>query len=267
MSFKKSSRTTRIAMKLLVILIVSSLLALAQGGSLGSRIVNGVPVKLGERPFQVSLQTFSHFCGGSIISENYVVTAAHCLEGQRARDVEVIVGTVSLKGAILKHPAEKLTIHEKYDPVRIKNDIALIKVSKPFEFSEFVKPVPLPKPHYKVKTNSSAIVSGWGNLLSSGGNTPDQLRQATIFIADPEYCKKIMEENYVEVFPTNICANDPKMRRGQCNGDSGGPLTVDGVLTGIVSWSIKDPYCASTKYPGVYTRVCEFIDWLEENMK
>ncbi|XP_014214746.1 chymotrypsin-2-like [Copidosoma floridanum] len=251
-------------MELFLALVLSSL-ALTQGRFLESRIVNGENAQPGEIPFQVSLQMGYHFCGGSILNQNYVVTAAHCLYGQKAEKVTVIVGVVSLSQARFKYQAERLIVHENYDPRRIVNDIALIKVFEPFQFTKFVQPVRLPDAYSKVETHSLATVSGWGSLMSSGGEAPDHLQKANIFIADLAYCKQVMLNVGGYVSETNICANDPKMRRGQCNGDSGGPLTVDGKLTGIVSWSIKDPYCASTIYPGVYTRVSEYINWIHDN--
>lgn len=67
------------------------------------------------------------------------------------------------------------------------------------------------------------------------------------------------------IYPTHLCAYNPNLRRGHCSGDSGGPLTIGMKLIGIVSWSVKDPYCASTHFPNVYTRVSEYIDWIYEN--
>ncbi|OXU16898.1 hypothetical protein TSAR_004602 [Trichomalopsis sarcophagae] len=250
-----------------IVFVLFGLLALTQGTPTG-RVVNGEDAELGDRPFQVSLQTYAHFCGGSIVSENWVVTAAHCVYGTSASGVNVVVGTVSLKNPHKSHPAEKIIVHEAYAPTQSnRNDIALIKVSTPFEFSDIVAPVPLADPNVKVKTNSTAVLSGWGGTWSSSSPTPDRLQKASIYVADQEYCRTVMASYGREIFPTNICANDPSTRRGQCNGDSGGPLTVDGKLTGIVSWSIKDPYCASTKYPGVYTRVSAYVDWIAEHTK
>ncbi|XP_058798968.1 mite allergen Eur m 3-like isoform X2 [Phymastichus coffea] len=246
----------------IIIYVLCSLLALTQG-DIQSRVVNGENVKLGERPFQVSLQASSHFCGGSIANEYWIITAAHCVSGRSGSSINVIVGTINLKKPYKSHRSEQIIIHERYaSSDSHRNDIALIKLAEPITFSDRVKPVELPKPYTKVKTNSSAVLSGWGGTVNTWSPTPDDLQKATIFIADPEYCNKIMKEKRMTIYPTHICANDPSIRRGQCNGDSGGPLTVDNKLTGIVSWSIKDPDCASTKYPGVYTRVSEFVDWI-----
>ncbi|KAL7291011.1 hypothetical protein TKK_0015152 [Trichogramma kaykai] len=242
-----------------------------------TRIVNGTDAKLGEIPFQVSLRDLSsgksrHFCGGSVLNENYVVTAAHCVYGRQdeedSKKMRVEVGSIYLDKPYQTHKVQKVIVHKGFNPSKsLKNDVALIKVTKPFVFSDRVQPVPLPELHTKILANSKATVSGWGGRGGEIQGLPNTLQKATIRIADQEYCKKVMVQENEEIFPTQICANDPTMRKGQCNGDSGGPLIVNGKLTGIVSWSVKDPYCASTIYPGVYTRVPEFVDWILEHAK
>ncbi|KAJ8683975.1 hypothetical protein QAD02_019767 [Eretmocerus hayati] len=231
------------------------------------RIVNGTDVNVGERPFQVSLQIDgSHFCGGSILNENYIVTASHCVEGERPESITVVVGTVNYKKPGESRGATKIIQHEDYNPDdSYANDIALIKLDSPLTYTELIKPVPLPDSHEKIPAKSVAVVSGWGLLGGDIPFLPEHLQKAQIWIANQDYCQKVMKELGYKVTSTQICANDPSNRRGQCNGDSGGPLTVNGTLTGIVSWSYKDPYCASTKYPGVYTRVPEFIDWIKKH--
>ncbi|XP_003426198.1 mite allergen Der f 3-like [Nasonia vitripennis] len=250
-----------------VVLFLCGLLALSQGRLLNPRIVNGIDAKQGEIPFQVSLQRYgSHFCGGSVLNENYVVTAAHCLQGSPPDGISIVVGTLEYKKPGQTREAVKITIHERFSPANsYSNDVALIKINTPFKFNKLVQPVPLPDLHTKIATNSTAVVSGWGRLGGANGGIPDTLKKAQIWVADPDYCREVMKKQGMIIHPTQICANDPTTRRGQCNGDSGGPLIVNGKLTGIVSWSIKDPYCASTEYPGVYTRVPEFIDWILEH--
>ncbi|XP_046467032.1 trypsin zeta isoform X2 [Neodiprion pinetum] len=195
--------------------------------SLG-RIINGETVEPGEIPYQVSLQRPMdrfHFCGGSVISETYVITAAHCVLGRLAKSVIVVAGTNDItEGQGIIRNVRRINTHEGYDPRdAYRNDIALLK---------------------------------------EGGQSPKLLQRATIEISDQEYCTAIYHETFnMEVDDTQVCADVPGGGKGSCHGDSGGPLTVNGELTGLVSWANG---CAREGYPTVYTRVSQFLDWIEK---
>ena len=251
---------------LLTTLSLFTLLSLSNAGLLrfDPRIVNGEDAKVGEIPYQVSLQNQGssfHFCGGSVLNENYVITAAHCVEGKTAAGIKVIAGTINLTAPKSEHNVKKIIVHEKYNPDDSwKNDIALLKVEKPFVKSEQITFVSLPPKNQVVKANDNAVVSGWGRLWK-GGPTTVRLQRVNILIADQEYCKYTYK-NVGNIYDSHVCAYDPSVAKGSCNGDSGGPLTVNGVLTGLVSWAMG---CARTDYPTVYTRVSAHIDWIKSH--
>ncbi|XP_044576316.1 trypsin-1-like [Cotesia glomerata] len=252
-----------------IILTLVSLLALTQAGVLPKpfqgRIVNGDNAQLGEIPYQVSLQipySSFHFCGGSILNENYVITAAHCVDGRSPSDVKVVSATVDLMNPQSIHEVITVIVHEKYNERDSwRNDIALLKVKDVFIESAVVSFVSLPSPSQEVPSNSVAVVSGWGRL-TEGGNTPTILQKTTIVIADQDYCQQKYGWHNLNIYESHICAYDPIEESGSCHGDSGGPLTVDGKLTGLVSWAMG---CASTEYPTVYTRVSQYIYWINAN--
>ncbi|XP_033230960.1 chymotrypsin-2-like [Belonocnema kinseyi] len=231
---------------------------------LAPRIVNGEDAKSGEIPYQVSLQTTYnfHFCGGSVLNENYVITAAHCVVGQIASGIKVVAGTLKLSNPKATHKIQEIIVHKKYNPSNSwKNDIALLKVKVPFNISDELKMISLPKSNQIVSENQKAVVSGWGNLRL-GGSPPDHLQRVDLIISAQEFCRSVYESMGLSVHDSQICAYDPVDEKGSCHGDSGGPLTVEGKLVGLVSWANG---CAKTEYPTVYTRVSEFLDWIKEN--
>ncbi|XP_043583404.1 chymotrypsin-2-like [Bombus pyrosoma] len=227
---------------------------------LDPRIVNGEDAGPNEFLYQASLQTNGHhFCGGSVLNRYYVLTAAHCVSGQEPSQVQVITGTKNLNGSpTFVHQAVKFIVHTKYSPSNNWiNDIALIKVNKPFETGPQLNFVPLPQANQNIPDNARAIVSGWGRIREYGP-VSTTLKKAIIYITNQSTCKNA----YRTIYDTQICANDPKTVKGACNGDSGGPLTVSGRIVGIVSWSEG---CGLSNYPTVYTRVPSYIDWIQAN--
>ncbi|XP_031838672.1 chymotrypsin-2-like [Nomia melanderi] len=252
----------------LALVSLFAVLAVANAGVLFNfdpRVVDGEDAKPGEIPYQVSLQTIKkrlHFCGGSILNSNYVLTAAHCLLFETADNIQVIAGTVDVDDRVSVHKVEKMIVHEKFSMEdSFINDIALLKVKTPFSISPRVSTVPLPKMSDVIPADTPAIVSGWG-ALAVNGPAPKKLQKALIFITEQKICKNAYIPMNMTVHDSHICANYPPGEKGACNGDSGGPLTVNGKIVGIVSWSY---WCALPNYPTVYTRVTSFLDWIQEH--
>ncbi|XP_011147843.2 trypsin-1 [Harpegnathos saltator] len=254
----------------LTILSLLSLLALSQARIIeplfDSRIVNGVDAKFGEIPYQISLQdkhSNFHFCGGSILDENHVITAAHCIAGKSPNNIKVVAGTIDLQDPKSTHEVIRITAHEKYNAANSWiNDIAILRVGNPFVKSTQVGYVTLPPKGHVVKGNDLAVVSGWGRLWQNGPTTK-KLQRVNILIADQDYCRQKYNSMGYNVHLSQVCAYDPDTEKGSCNGDSGGPLTVGGKLVGLVSWAYG---CASTNYPTVYTRVESHLDWINAHL-
>ncbi|XP_025986025.2 chymotrypsin-2 isoform X1 [Solenopsis invicta] len=266
MTSKQASVTHHImALRVLYFL---SLLAFSYAGILpflNPRIVNGREAEEGEIPYQVSLQDKNnfgrHFCGGSILDENYVITAAHCVDIKQEEDLKVVAGTIDLDSPKSSHDVERIIKHKEYNPKDSwKNDIALLKVTPPFKESATIKRVTLRSTN--VETNDPAVVSGWGKLWQTGPST-NKLRLVDIFIADQTTCENRYRDRFGMTVHQDeqVCAYNPSSEKGSCQGDSGGPLTVNNELVGLVSWAYL---CADQTYPTVFTRVFHYLNWIDE---
>ncbi|XP_069679941.1 trypsin-1-like [Periplaneta americana] len=225
------------------------------------RIVGGLPANITNFPYQVAMELHLPFfdglnCGGSIISADWVVLAAHCVKGSIPSEVTIRAGTsfVGTGGSV--HSVSEIISHPDYKDKDY--DIALIKVLEPFIFSESIQKIPLTS--QTPPAGTSVVVSGWGTL-SSDGPWPSQLQQVEINIVDFDDCTKIYEPIHV-ITPRMICAGVPEGGKDSCEGDSGGPVVSEGKLVGIVSWAYG---CAARGYPGVNADVAVLRSWIESH--
>uniref|UniRef100_A0A8C9SEG5 trypsin n=1 Tax=Scleropages formosus TaxID=113540 RepID=A0A8C9SEG5_SCLFO len=220
------------------------------------KIVGGYECPKHSVPYQVSLNSGYHFCGGSLVNENWVVSAAHCYKSlievrlgehniQQTENTEQVISSSS----VIRYPY--------YDSWTIDNDIMLIKLSKPAAFDSYVQPVALPEGCAAAGT--MCMVSGWGNTMSSTADS-NKLQCLEIPILSQKEC----ENAYPGMITSSMfCAGYLEGGKDSCQGDSGGPVVCDGVLQGVVSWGYG---CAEKDHPGVYAKVCEFTQWLKDTM-
>ncbi|XP_021922105.1 trypsin-1-like [Zootermopsis nevadensis] len=218
------------------------------------RIVGGSPANITNYPYQVSLEyRLLHDCGASVISVNWAVTAAHCTHDRPPSLIRLRAGT-SLKGiGGSLHPASEIVEHPEY--WNADYDIAVIKVSVPFEFRESVQPIPMNSVNLPFGTQ--VVVTGWGRL-QTGGTSQSQLQQVQVNVMDYEECNSAYWE-YEGITPRMLCAGVTAGGKDSCQGDSGGPLMANGKLSGIVSWGDD---CGRAGFPGVYTNVAVLKNWV-----
>ncbi|XP_051169793.1 chymotrypsin-2-like isoform X2 [Leptopilina boulardi] len=221
-----------------------------------TRIVGGMEAEEGQFPYQVSLQRNGrHFCGGSILNERWILTAAHCLRGRYSSSITVMTGITDLDSFGDAYEGELKIIHEDYESHEHENDIGLLKVMSDIIFNEEVHPIKLLSKELQGE-GYIATLTGWGRTYVTS-ITPTRLQVIKLKIISTEECK--LQINNVK--NSHICTLN-KEGQGACFGDSGGPLVIDNVQVGVVSFGKP---CARG-VPDVYTNVYNYIDWIKDSL-
>lgn len=240
-----------------------------QKKSIGVRIVGGVEAAEGEFPFIVSLQSSSsggHFCGGSLIKNNWVLTAAHCVDGGSVARVVVGLHNQKQDGRADAIVPKRIIRHPQYNSSTIDYDYALIELSRDSVFA----PVDI-NLDSAIGTGDSVEVAntttaGWGVTSESSWRLPDILQKVDVPLVSREECGKSYPNQITERM---ICAGYKGGGKDSCQGDSGGPLVMKHengsyTLAGVVSWGEG---CARANKYGVYSNIAAVKDWIAENAK
>ncbi|XP_069878006.1 chymotrypsinogen B-like [Dipodomys merriami] len=231
-----------------------------------SRVVNGEDAVPGSWPWQVSIQYEDsfHFCGGALISEEWVLTAAHC--GVMPGD-KVVAGAFNLdsdeKDVQVLDVAEVFSKPGKVYSKPVPNDIALLKLATPAHFTDTVSAVCLACDEADFPPGTPCVITGWGQTQYDDHQRAPTLRQAVLPLVSTPDCRKYWGDNVTDDM---ICAGGNGT--SPCIGDSGGALVCEkgGVWTqvGIVSWG-SDFCCTDT--PAVFTRITAVLDWVKQTLE
>lgn len=231
-----------------------------------NRIVGGMGVDVGEWPWQVSLHylTYGHTCGASIISDQWLISAAHCFQGvySSAPDWQVYGGLI-FQGEphAASRRVERITVHPRYNADTFDYDIAVLRLASPFTLRPKIQPVCLPDVSHTFPSGQRCWVTGWG-ATREGGSVSSSLQKAEVKIINGTVCGSLLEG---ALTTRMLCSGYLAGGIDACQGDSGGPLSCQEggrwFLAGIVSWGEG---CARKNKPGVYSRVTKLREWIRE---
>jgi secreted trypsin-like serine protease len=277
---------------------------LAHAGTTEEFIVGGSPAADGAWPWQVrlldSMDPQSGFCGGSLISDQWVLTAAHCVVMDDGPIDSVVVGYGSTQQSKLKLvPSVKIIVHPDYMKEN-HADLALIKLAEPLPDAKWIPIADAAAEQKFVTPGATLVVTGWGALWDFAGFeealysrnkgfsevdthkllnanalvSPEQLHQVEIEMISNEECAAAYQayseaiQDSLVISPTELCAGSPAGAKDSCYGDSGGPLVVADdkggyVQVGVVSWGSQ---CGNPVLPGVYNKLSRFQPWVKDQM-
>ena len=262
----------------------------------GNRIVGGVQSVPHSWPWQVYIDFVRYSCGGTLVANQWVVTAVHCTF-RHPPDSSLYLGlhAISQPHRAVRRVIQKVIAHpEFYKPTDWNNDISLILMDRPVVYNDYMKPICLPSPDLIIPEGTPCVVSGWGRSRK-GGKQSDVLQEVAVKLISEQRCKKF--EGYSnQLTDSMICAGYENGGRDACSGDSGGPMACKmtlgkappkskkdkknkkkkkgqsepesdtepesmWVLYGVTSWGAG---CARARAPGVYVKVTKMVKWIQD---
>ncbi|CAK9807813.1 Serine protease 1 [Anthophora quadrimaculata] len=239
--------------------------------AMSGRIVNGTKAALQQFPYQVSLRrSYSgrHFCGGSLITELHVLTAAHCMFIDYSQiqpwSILVVAGELMLNQSTptgQRKGVDRIYVHPEFDHDTLHNDHTILVLSGRFKMTENVNVIPLPTRPTEAETICK--LSGWGHPDEDSDEVTNDLMYIDLPLLDIGTCRKLLI-NVSELPSGMLCAGYIEGLKDACQGDSGGGMVCNGVLTGVVSGGYG---CARPGYPGTYADVYYYKTWTTNIIK
>ncbi|XP_046406915.1 trypsin-4-like [Ischnura elegans] len=238
------------------------------------RIVGGHRIKQYEFPWLAAMVRDGRlYCAASLITSEHLLTAAHCLRGFDKKDIKVVLGAhdrtaIRLSGAgdaVVRRIA-RVAMHPDFDPMTFDNDIAIITIDQPVEFSSKIRPVCLPIRDDGDYTGEKATVVGWGRTEEAKPTSDFPLKVEVVVMSKDECDSTGYGAD--RITKNMFCAGYTDGGRDSCQGDSGGPLHVfnkggSTEIIGVVSWGRG---CARKNFPGIYTKLTRYTDFIHRSI-
>ncbi|XP_062992941.1 serine protease 27-like, partial [Elgaria multicarinata webbii] len=274
----------RISPSLLVVWLLQ--VTMAQGAAsseaacgqplISPRIVGGQPASDGLWPWQVAILRDGYFiCGGSLIANQWVLSAAHCFTKSIATSkYDMLLGAyqlLNLSSHVVYSKVKVIIPHPDYSgDIASIGDIALVKLTAPVTFTNYILPICLPDSSVEFSLDSDCWVTGWGDVQQGVQLLPPlTLQELKVPLISRATCNALFNVILLEGMDRNpikadmICTGDPEGGKDSCQGDSGGPLVcqLEGHWTqaGVVSWGMG---CAIPNQPGVCSSVAFYANWI-----
>ena len=236
---------------------------------LSSKIIKGRSANVGDHWWQVAILNasipdplYAHFCSGTLITDHWVVTAAHCVARRQATELTVLTGTNSLNFGGQKRKVISLMVHAAYDPRTLENDLALLFLDIPTVNARNAYPQ-FPSVEVEqqlIDGQEKAKIVGWGNTYDFGVKSLDLMETEAPLV--PHQLCSAPDSHGQSLKATMLCAGYQDGRTDACDGDSGGPATVrhygQEFLIGVKSWGD----CGAPKKYGVFTRIAPYEGWI-----
>ncbi|GAB0089514.1 hypothetical protein DMENIID0001_040680 [Sergentomyia squamirostris] len=262
------------------LVVLSVLVVSALGASLKNetsdfvdgRIVGGLPEDILDFPYLVAiLDRNGHFCGGSLLNFNTVLTAAHCFNDILDRLLEILLMNIfTVRAGSSNHDTggytvgvSRIIVHPKYNILNYDYDVAILKLKSFLPSDDArIKYIRLPNEGFVIPDNETILVSGWG-VLWENGPKPSQLEAVDVDQISNDICQEKYDEINKKITERMMCAGDlGQGGKDACQGDSGGPAIYNFTLVGVVSWGEG---CGEADYPGVYAKVAnpDILNWID----
>ncbi|XP_065270389.1 granzyme H-like [Emys orbicularis] len=251
----------------MLILILLPAAFLLPPGAVAGEIIDGCEAQPHSRPYMAYLDIQSRdkrsCCGGFLVSENFMLPAAHC-NGDK---IIVILGAHNITKNELSRqviPVRRPYPNQDYDKeAPHNNDIILLQLERKARLNGYVGLIPLPVAHQRMHPGTVCSIAGWGSTSAHNILNSNTLREADVVVMQDAACPRNPGGIYRDYNPsTMMCVGDPEKGKSSFKGDSGGPLVCQQTAQGIVSWGSK----VGTP-PAVYTRVSTFIPWIRKTMR
>ncbi|KAG6458165.1 trypsin, alkaline C-like [Manduca sexta] len=231
------------------------------------RIVGGSLATINQYPTIACLltnrDTAGHFrqnCGGTILNQRHILTAAHCIERDHPAQWRARLGSsFATSGGVLYNIAA-FNLHPNYNPRTIDSDIAIMRTSNSISYTNVIQAAQIAGVNYNLRDNERVWAAGWGRI-SQGGPNSEQLRHVHLEVINQNICN----QRYGHFTITNnmLCAGvNDNSNRGQCQMDSGSPLYHNNVVVGVCSFTM---ICGDPFHPSGNVRVSRFTDWIQRN--